>query len=190
MMLLSRKTVSAFLSFLVFTAATTTNGSEISAEDQAFPLADTTRAAQSNIVGGGDVPKDKYPWFAEALKRDGSWHGCGGSLVTPEYVLTAAYCVINTPDLAKFQIGALSDDATNGGQTSQIIQVEKVYSHEGFNPATNDKDFALIKLVQRVNNINPVKMDPGSLSPSYSDGKYFWDNEPSIDSISLCQFSC
>ena len=165
-MIFFHKKVRAILSLLFFTVNRTTY-------TNASALFNTTvREMQSNIIGGGNVNKDKYPWFAKALKGDGSWQECGGSLVSPEYVLTAAECVINTPDLAKFQIGALSDDDTNGGQISQTIQVENIYRHKDYNPFTNDKDFALIKLAQRVNRITPVKMDPGTLSPSYSGGKY------------------
>ena len=110
MMLLSRKTVSAFLSFLVL-SVTSTNGSEISAnEDKAFPLANAKR---SNIVGGTAVPAGKYRWFAQGLQSNGYWQKCGGSLVTPEYVLTSALCVgPNSPTLSKYKIGALSIDGS------------------------------------------------------------------------------
>ena len=36
----------------------------------------------NRIVGGTDVPVDTYPWFV-------SFGGCGGTLISPEYVLSA-----------------------------------------------------------------------------------------------------
>ena len=36
----------------------------------------------SRIVGGTDVPVDSYPWFVK-------FDGCGGFLISPEFVLTA-----------------------------------------------------------------------------------------------------
>jgi hypothetical protein len=48
--------------------------------------------APTRIVGGTDVEKDTYPWFV-------AFDGCGGMLISPEYVLTAgthihtSYCL-------------------------------------------------------------------------------------------------
>ena len=173
-MLLSRKTVSAFLSFLVL-SVTSTNGSEISAnEDKAFPLANAKR---SNIVGGTAVPANKYPWFAEGLQSDGSWQYCGGSLVTPEYILTTAWCADGRfYPIFSYKIGALSiDDTVLNTVPQEIIEVSKVTVHPNLNYNSFENDFALIKLSQR-SKITPVKMDQGTLSPSYPSGELRrWD---------------
>ena len=39
-------------------------------------------AARDCIVGGSDAPVDSYQWFVK-------FNGCGGTLVSPEFVLTA-----------------------------------------------------------------------------------------------------
>ena len=167
-MMLSRKTVSAFLSSFLVLSVTSTNGSKISAnEDKAFPLANAKR---SNIVGGTAVPANKYPWFAQGFDNEGSWQICGGSLVTPEYVLTSAWC--DDPYLFSYKIGMLSKDDSVQNSVQETIEIAKITGHPNFNINGNhENDFALVKLKQR-STITPVKMDQGTLSPNYPSGKY------------------
>lgn len=116
----------------------------------------------SRIVGGVNAPSDAYPWFARLVNRDGSWAGCGGMLVAPQYVLTAAHCVSpNTSwsaSRAAVQIGAVcSNDTNNCGEPIQQINVASIIMHPGYDTNTLNNDFALVKLVSRAN-ASPVEM--------------------------------
>ena len=139
---------SVFLCCLVFTATTTANGSEISKKENSLRQVNTAREVKSNIVGGIDVVADTYLWFAEGLQRDRSWQICGGSLVTAEYVLTAAHCVgRNSPTLFSYKIGALSLDDTVPNSVQETIEIENVTEHPNYNITGNfENDFALITL--------------------------------------------
>lgn len=60
-----------------------------------FPLFHITECGTANqetrIVGGRPTGVNQYPWLAR-LVYDGQFH-CGASLLTRDYVLTAAHCV-------------------------------------------------------------------------------------------------
>jgi len=45
------------------------------------------------IINGEDVlVAGTYPWFARPVTSDMEWDGCGGSLISAEYILTAGTC--------------------------------------------------------------------------------------------------
>jgi len=45
----------------------------------------------NQIVGGKSVPQSQIPWQVY-IYVDSKWL-CGGTLIAPDWVLTAAYCV-------------------------------------------------------------------------------------------------
>ena len=49
------------------------------------------------IIGGSNVGPETYPWFARGTYNNHkNWWGCAGSLVTPEFVLSAGKSIIYT----------------------------------------------------------------------------------------------
>ena len=52
------------------------------------------RPSKSRIVGGTVAKVNSWPWQAMLLNRYGDQF-CGGSLVDPYWVVTAAHCVDN-----------------------------------------------------------------------------------------------
>ena len=69
----------------------------------------------TRVVNGIPVDPAAYPWFT-VLKRNGRLF-CGGSLISPNHVLTAAHCWLNSQGT---QIEVNIDGVTTTSQCNQL----------------------------------------------------------------------
>merc|ERR1711976_1064318 len=101
------------------------------------------------IVNGRDAEVGAWPWQA-SLQMEGQ-HFCGGVLISEQWVLTAAHCVVLGPQGPFQVVMGLHDQTQQYGQpetynTATII----MYANFILN------DIALIKLSTKVNMNNPL----------------------------------
>ncbi|XP_034465522.1 plasminogen activator, urokinase a [Hippoglossus hippoglossus] len=103
------------------------------------------------IVGGSFTPIESHPWVAAIFLKRRTFV-CGGSLIAPCWVLTAAHCFENGEgtklrDLSVF----LGKSATNDTDPvrEQSFTVEKLIVHQKYNKSSFDNDIALLKIKSR-----------------------------------------
>ncbi len=106
------------------------------AADQKKP----TQAINSDMIVGGKIADaNKWPW---QVRIEGEFL-CGGSLISTNWVLTAAHCFTGSLE-GKVGYGSSKVDQL------KWVNIEKVIVHQAYNGDTHENDIALVKLSEPV----------------------------------------
>lgn len=120
--------------------------------------AGTTPPAETNFrILRGDVASDgAWPWQVALIRTPNNtlFEGqyCGGSLVTRQWVMTAAHCVYDKQadgtlvPIAPESIKILAGTNLLMDNTGELLDVVSVHPHPDYDPVAIDNDIALIEL--------------------------------------------
>ncbi|CAJ1085503.1 chymotrypsin-like elastase family member 2A [Xyrichtys novacula] len=99
----------------------------------------------SRVVGGDDVRENSWPWQVSLQYRSGSnfYHTCGGTLISDQWVLTAAHCIGSRT----YRVYLGKHNLKNSNEPGSIaISPGKIVVHENWDSYRIRNDIALIKL--------------------------------------------
>jgi len=117
------------------------------------------RGTRTKIVGGQEVEHHEWPWQATLV-----WRGiavfCGGSVISDEWILTAAHCFEDGKKPADIQ-ALLAEHNVQDSDLPVRMDISNIILHKDWNYHTFDQDFALLKMARKIDwyanpNIRPV----------------------------------
>lgn len=123
------------------------------------------------IVGGDTTSAGSFPWISGLLissipnGRDAQF--CGGTLVEPDLVVTAAHCVFDISNSEDIQVVVGVSDLRTLPYASRIAVAGFIYN-PNFNFDTLDSDIALIRLAKPVSNTPLPFITPSLMSQVYA----------------------
>lgn len=115
------------------------------------------------ILGGAEAAPGQFPWMAALVDIDSANAAdgifCGGTVITPRVVLTAAHCVQGTSaNQFDVVVGRTRLSQSNDGER---VHVSQIMVAPGWNSKTLTNDAALVQLSSPVSVTPLALVDPG-----------------------------
>lgn len=127
------------------------------------------------VVGGQRVPLRSYPWVVYLTTSNG-FQFCGGTLIAPAKVLTAAHCATaNQPS----DMRVIAGREDKNSQTGVVAKVTDVWTQPDYHSADAGDDVAVLTMDQSVP-YQPIAMAGPGDEPLYAAGRnseiFGWGN--------------
>ncbi|KAK0414568.1 hypothetical protein QR680_011501 [Steinernema hermaphroditum] len=122
-------------------------------------------ATSELIFGGHRANQGNFPYYVYL-------HSCGGSLITPKHILTAAHCILDST-LGNTAVMGLTDNEEYEKQEGvQIRTIVKISGHKEWNDTAKHNDIAILEVdkpfeITRYVQLIDIKSDDTELQKLY-----------------------
>ncbi|XP_054845908.1 plasma kallikrein isoform X2 [Eublepharis macularius] len=106
----------------------------------------------SRVVGGTNASLGEWPWQVSLhVKLSVQKHHCGGSIISDQWILTAAHCMgdLLPPDVWRVYTGILKQSQIS--EDTPFFKVQEVIVHPDYEISEEGYDIALMKLDRPMN---------------------------------------